>query len=66
MKSSKIKQSQTESENNSHLKDEYEQLMKGFPQNNPLINQEWTKTGDFFNQFSIYDENLVTVSGILS
>jgi len=66
MKSSKIKQSQTESENNSHLKDEYEQLMKDFPLNNPLINQEWTKTGDFFNQFSIYDENLVTVSGILS
>lgn len=66
MKPSRINQAQTEPENNSHLKDEYEQLMKGFPNNNPLINQEWTKTGDFFNQFSIYDENLVTVSGILS
>lgn len=66
MKSSKIKQSQIESENNSCLKDEYEQLMKGFPQNNPLVNQKWTKTGDFFNQFSIYDEDLVTISGILS
>ena len=66
MKPSRINQAQTEPENNSHLKGEYEQLMKGFPQNNPLINQEWTKTGDFFNQFSIYDENLVTVSGILS
>ena len=41
-------------------------IMDGFKNDNPFIRQEWVKKGDYYEQFSIYDENQITVSGILS
>ena len=41
-------------------------IMDGFKNDNPFIHQEWVKKGDYYEQFSIYDENQVTVSGILA
>ena len=41
-------------------------IMDGFINDNPFIHQEWVKKGDYYEQFSIYDENQITVSGILA
>lgn len=41
-------------------------IMDGFKNDNPFIHQEWVKKGDYYEQFSIYDENQVTVSGVLA
>lgn len=48
----------------SNLKTDFEMIMDGF-QNSPLFHQTWNKKGDYYEQYSIYDENEVTVSGIL-
>jgi len=52
-------------DSNNLIKD-YNQIMKGFQNDNPLLNQEWVKKGDYYEQFSVYDDSLVTVSGILN
>lgn len=50
----------------SKLEKDFEAIMDGFQGNNPLIHQEWVKRGDYYEQYSVYDESLVTVSGILN
>lgn len=48
----------------SKLEKDFEANMDGYQGNNPLIQQEWVKRGDYYEQYSVYDESLVTVSGI--
>ena len=48
------------------LEKDFEAIMDGYQGNNPLIQQEWVKRGDYYEQYSVYDESLVTVSGILN
>ena len=48
------------------LERDFEAIMDGYQGNNPLIQQEWVKRGDYYEQYSVYDESLVTVSGILN
>lgn len=48
------------------LEKDFEAIMDGYQGNNPLIHQEWVKRGDYYEQYSVYDESLVTVSGILN
>lgn len=50
----------------SKLEKDFEAIMDGYQGNNPLIHQEWVKRGDYYEQYSVYDESLVTVSGILN
>lgn len=48
----------------SKLERDFEAIMDGYQGDNPLIHQEWVKRGDYYEQYSVYDESLVTVSGI--
>lgn len=48
------------------LEKDFEAIMDGYQGNNPLIQKEWVKRGDYYEQYSVYDESLVTVSGILN
>jgi hypothetical protein len=50
--------------NHNKLTNDYDMIMNGY-QNNPIFNQTWNKKGDYYEQYSIYDDNEVTVSGIL-
>jgi len=50
--------------NHNELITDFEIIMDGF-QNDPLFHQTWNKKGDYYEQYSIYDDNEVTVSGIL-
>lgn len=44
---------------------DFDTIMNGYQNSNPIINQTWSKKGDYYEQYSIYDDNAVTVSGIL-
>ena len=46
------------------LTNDYDMIMNGF-QNNPVFHQTWNKKGDYYEQYSVYDESIVTISGIL-
>lgn len=61
----KNEQSKTMREQSGLVKD-LDIIMDGFINDNPFIHQEWVKKGDYYEQFSIYDENQITVSGILA
>ena len=61
----KNEQSKTKREQSGLVKD-LDIIMDGFKNDNPFIHQEWVKKGDYYEQFSIYDENQITVSGILA
>ena len=41
-------------------------IMQDYQNNNPILNQTWNKKGDYYEQYSVYDENAVTISGILN
>jgi len=43
--------------NHNKLTNDYDMIMN--------FNQTWNKKGDYYEQYSIYDDNEVTVSGIL-
>lgn len=49
-----------------NLTKDFDMIMQGYQNNNPLLNQTWNKKGDFYEQYSVYDENAVTTSGILN
>ena len=46
------------------LERDFEAIMDGYQGDNPLIHQEWVKRGDYYEQYSVYDDSLVTISGI--
>lgn len=46
------------------LENDFEAIMDGYQGNTPLIQQEWVKRGDYYEQYSVYDDSLVTISGI--
>ena len=51
---------------NINLTKVFDMIMQSYQNNNPILNQTWNKKGDFYEQYSVYDENAVTVSGILN
>ena len=57
-----------ESNNNkkNNLTEDFNMIMQDYQNNNPILNQTWNKKGDYYEQYSVYDENAVTISGILN
>lgn len=51
---------------NINLTKDFDMIMQSYQNNNPILNQTWNKKGDFYEQYSVYDENAVTISGILN
>ncbi|MBQ6083608.1 MAG: hypothetical protein IJK92_04575 [Bacteroidales bacterium] len=51
---------------NINLTKDFDMLMQDYQNNNPILNQTWNKKGDYYEQYSVYDENAVTISGILN
>lgn len=51
---------------NINLTKDFDMIMQGYQNKNSLLNQTWNKKGDFYEQYSVYDENVVTTSGILN
>ena len=51
---------------NINLTKDFNMIMQSYQNNNPILNQTWNKKGDFYEQYSVYDENAVTTSGILN
>ena len=51
---------------NINLTKVFDMIMQSYQNNNPILNQTWNKKGDFYEQYSVYDENAVTTSGILN
>ena len=51
---------------NINLTKDFDMIMQSYQNNNPILNQTWNKKGDFYEQYSVYDENAVTTSGILN
>ena len=49
-----------------NLTKDFDMIMQDYQNKNPLLNQTWNKKGDFYEQYSLYDENAVTTSGILN
>lgn len=47
------------------LVEDYNFIMKGFDDENPLLQEKWEKDGDFFRKFSLYDSKSVCISGVL-
>ena len=54
--------SKDDSQNN---KKAYEKIMKGYSPS-PYINTEWDMQNGFYKQYSLYDENCVSVSGTIN
>lgn len=51
---------------NINLTKDFDMIMQDYQNNNPILNQTWNKKGDYYEQYSVYDENAVTISGILN
>ena len=51
---------------NINLTKDFNMIMQSYQNNNPILNQTWNKKGDFYEQYSVYDEYAATTSGILN
>ena len=63
--SCKMKKESNNNKNN-NLTEDFNMIMQDYQNNNPILNQTWNKKGDYYEQYSVYDENAVTISGILN
>lgn len=48
-----------------NLTKDFDMIMQDYQNNNPILNQTWNEQGDLYEQYSVYDEDAVTTSGIL-
>ena len=50
---------------NTQLMEDYDFIMNGFDDNNPLLHNQWEMDGGVFKKFSLYDSTSVCISGVL-
>lgn len=48
-----------------NTQESYEKLMKNYTPS-PYINTEWEMQNGFYKQYSVYDENCVSVTGTIN